>query len=634
MRLAFRLVTCSAATLVGVACSGTTVTSVERKGDPTGGMAGAAGSKLSTRLVSSAGNGGQSAAHSGGNTDVSSGRIPTAGAGTGGASGATNQFPMQGGGAGGVIPSTSWAGSAPTTGGGQAKGGAGGVAGSSTGGSSAAAGRSAATGGSVALGGSPTSGGTAATGGGASSGGSAALGGSVSTGGTTTVPAPSIVTVSPSSGIVTTTVVISGQNFGDAQGGSTVTVAGSSVTPTYWSSTSVEVPIPRSVYPGSTNIAVTVGGKPSNNASFDVLLPRTIYVNKGDSSTAGSAVSAFSLNSFGMVAQLQNSPYPTGDIGTSGGSDLSTLALHRTTRRLFALNGYSIAAFDIDPITGQLVITPNSPVSTGAAGASGVAVNAAGNLVFVANMCSTSDNCRYHNPSISVFKVSATGILSALSGSPFAQSAGGGGLRNPALVHGDQFLVATGDFDSAPPFNRLVVNSVNSSTGALTPVTGSPFDVGSHSWSARVDPSGMWYYMSDMGSQLTGYGFQNSGPPVLISGMPIATRTTSTMPNSVAISTDGSHLYMGSYDSNEVSVFSLSAGSATLLADSPRQLDNVSAITALGVSRSGSQLVVAESTPTAKKLMVYPINSGFPYFTGQGGTVDDVGGASGLVVAE
>lgn len=89
---------------------------------------------------------------------------------------------------------------------------------------------------------------------------------------------------------------------------------------------------------------------------------------------------------------------------------------------------------------------------------------------------------------------------------------------------------------------------------------------------------------------------------------------------------------MGSYDSNEVSAFTLSAGTATLMAESPRELDGVSVVTTLGVSRNGSQLVVADST--TKKLMVYPINAGFPYFTGQGDTYADIGGASGLVIAE
>ncbi|HEY5959777.1 MAG TPA: IPT/TIG domain-containing protein, partial [Polyangiaceae bacterium] len=474
-------------------------------------------------------------------------------------------------------------------------------------------------------------GGTVATGGTVTTGGSVATAGSTATGGTsatTTAPPPSIVSVSPLSGIVTTTVIISGQNFGDAPGTSSVTVAGSAVTPTYWCNTSIEVPIPRSVYPGSANIAVTVGGKSSNAAAFDVLLPRTIYINKSARSPAVNAVAAFSLTSYGMFTQLQNSPFSTGDSGPNGGIDINTLALHRATRRLFALNDFSVSAFDIDPVTGQLTRTPNSPVSTGAAGGSGLTVNAAGTLVFAANLC--RDTCRYADASISVFKVSATGVLTAVSGSPFEQ-AHGGGARNPALIRGDQLLVTTSDHDM-PPFNDLVINSVDAATGIITPITGSPFGVGTHSWNARTDPTGTWYYMSDTVPQLTGYAFQNSGTPVLLAGMPIATGTTSALPNSMAISNDGSRLYMGSWDSNEVSVFSLNAGSATLVTNSPYTLDGLSKITALAVTRGNTHLVAADDN--SKTLMVYPINSGIPNYLGQGGTFEDVGGVSGLLIAE
>lgn len=593
MRLSTRRVLCSVAAWTAVACSGTTVNQVDSRGD----TGGAAGNPQSAR--STAGNGGLGAEHSGGNATAAA------------AGAAASPGTIQGGGTSGI--------------------------GSATDADSTRAGSAASVGGGS---GSPPNASTtaaAAGSGGGISASSAAPGGSTSTGGTsatstTAAAPPSITSVSPTSGIVTTTVVITGQNFGSEQGASTVTVAGSAVTPSYWSNTSIELPIPRSLYPGLANIVVTVGGKASNGGTFDVLLPRTIYINKADRSATGNAVAAFSLTSFGTVAKLQNSPFPTGDTGTSGGIDLTAIVLHRPTRRLFALNEYSVSAFDIDPVTGQLTRTPNSPASTGAAGASGMAVNAAGNLVFVTSVCSPSDNCRYTNPSISVFKVSPTGVLSAVSATPFTQNAGGGGIRIPALIHGEQLLVATGDFDRAPPFNYLVVNTVDSSSGALSPVTGSPFAVGTHSRSGRADPTGTWYYLCDEVPQLTGYAFQNSGAPVLLSGMPIATRTTSTSPNSIAITSDGASLYMGSRDSNEVSVFTLNAGSAALDSLSPYTLEGVSTMSAIAVSRNGTQLVVADST--SGQLMVYPITSGVPYSYGQGSTFEDVGGASGLVVSE
>jgi hypothetical protein len=90
---------------------------------------------------------------------------------------------------------------------------------------------------------------------------------------------------------------------------------------------------------------------------------------------------------------------------------------------------------------------------------------------------------------------------------------------------------------------------------------------------------------------------------------------------------------MGLHDGNQLSGFSIGSGNPALLRDSPYTLTGLSTLTALGVSRNNAQLVVADAT--SKSLMVYPINAeGIPHSDAQGSTFDDVGGASGLVIAE
>ncbi len=635
MRLSLRMVSCSIATLIGVACSGTTVTQSDMRGFGSGGAAGAGGHKAPT---SAAGYGGQAGSPSGGAANaggqLTSATTTVAIGGSGAVAGAS------------TVPETAMAGS-PTAAGAAANGGNSATGGSRPEGGNATAGRSVAAGGngalggagvgggSVTLGGAGVGGGSIALGGAATSAGSPALGGSGATGGTTLPPtaAPSISSVSPPSGIVTTTLVVAGHDFGATQGTSIVTIGGNTVVPSYWSNTAIEVPVPRTAYPGTVSLSVSVNEKQSNSMTFDVILPRTIYINKADRSAAGNAVSAFSLTAFGTVQKLQNSPFPTGDSGSSGGLDMSSLAFNRATRRLFAVNEYSLTAFDIDPVTGQLTRTANSPVSTGAAGGAGVAVNSAGTLAFVSNQCALADGCRYSSASISIFKVSAAGTLTAVTGTPFAQGVSGG-LLNPALIRNEQFLVSNTDFTKGPPFNALVVNSVNPTTGLLTPITGSPFGLGTQSFSGRADPTGTWYYLSDNVPQLTGYSFLSSGTPVLLSGMPIATKTTSIFANCITMSPNGAYLYMGLYDGNELSGFSVGAGgNAALLPGSPYGLYGLSAVTALGVSRNNLHLVVADAI--TKMLMAYPINGqGIPSGNGQGEPFDDVGGASGLVIAE
>ena len=71
-------------------------------------------------------------------------------------------------------------------------------------------------------------------------------------------PAPTLTSLSPSSGPVATVVTISGNNFGATRGTSTITFNGVTAAPTSWSATSIVVPIPGGATSG--NVLVTVGG--------------------------------------------------------------------------------------------------------------------------------------------------------------------------------------------------------------------------------------------------------------------------------------------------------------------------------------------------------------------------------------
>jgi hypothetical protein len=90
----------------------------------------------------------------------------------------------------------------------------------------------------------------------------------------------SITNVSPGSGPVSTTVTITGTNFGATQGTSTVTFNGTAGTPTSWSATSVVVPVPSGAATG--NVVVTVGGAASNGVSFSVTSSPAISLTLSD----------------------------------------------------------------------------------------------------------------------------------------------------------------------------------------------------------------------------------------------------------------------------------------------------------------------------------------------------------------
>ena len=102
--------------------------------------------------------------------------------------------------------------------------------------------------------------------------------GEASSGATFTVtgPVPAINDngLSPDSGPVGTSVKVKGLNFGASQGESTVTFNGTSATPTSWSDTKIQVPVPVGVTTGP--VVVTVNGQASNGVTFTVVTTPTI----------------------------------------------------------------------------------------------------------------------------------------------------------------------------------------------------------------------------------------------------------------------------------------------------------------------------------------------------------------------
>ena len=86
--------------------------------------------------------------------------------------------------------------------------------------------------------------------------------------------APSITSLSPTSGGGGTTITITGTSFGPNQGTSTVTFNGTASTPTSWGASLITVPVPSGATSG--NVVVTVGGVTSNGISFTVSPPPQI----------------------------------------------------------------------------------------------------------------------------------------------------------------------------------------------------------------------------------------------------------------------------------------------------------------------------------------------------------------------
>src|SRR5579862_1073416 len=80
---------------------------------------------------------------------------------------------------------------------------------------------------------------------------------------------PTISSLSPTSGAVGASITITGTNFGQNQGGSTVKFNGISATATSWSATSIVATVPSAATSG--NVVVTVSNKASNGVNFTIV---------------------------------------------------------------------------------------------------------------------------------------------------------------------------------------------------------------------------------------------------------------------------------------------------------------------------------------------------------------------------
>ena len=110
----------------------------------------------------------------------------------------------------------------------------------------------------------------------------------------TVTVAPSLTSLSPTSGVVGTSVTINGANFGSTKGSSTVTFNGTTATPTSWSSTSIVVPVPNGATTG--NVVVTVGGVASNGLPYTVAVAPTLTSLTPTGGSIGTAVTITGTN--------------------------------------------------------------------------------------------------------------------------------------------------------------------------------------------------------------------------------------------------------------------------------------------------------------------------------------------------
>jgi hypothetical protein len=118
--------------------------------------------------------------------------------------------------------------------------------------------------------------------------------------------------------------------------------------------------------------------------------------------------------------------------------------------------------------------------------------------------------------------------------------------------------------------SNISAYSINASTGALTPVAGSPFATGNCPYGVAADPIGEYVYVTnECTATVSAYSVDGtSGVLTQVTGSPFATVSN---PISAAIDPMGKYLYVGSGSSDAISVYSIAgtSGVLTQLSGSP-----------------------------------------------------------------
>jgi 6-phosphogluconolactonase (cycloisomerase 2 family) len=188
-----------------------------------------------------------------------------------------------------------------------------------------------------------------------------------------------------------------------------------------------------------------------------------------------------------------------------------------------------IYAFNIESGTGVPTLIPGSPVASGPN--SQLVVDPTGKFLYASNDNDPVD-------SISAFTIEPSGALTPVPNSPFAIPGPTGGTSEPfGIVDTGSFVYAT------LSTNQVAAFSVNSATGALTSVPGSPFAAG-------IIPSFLvvvnnFLYVQNQDGSISGYSIDSSsGALTPLAASPFVGLNAGTL----ATDPSGKYLYLGTFD--------------------------------------------------------------------------------------
>jgi len=281
-----------------------------------------------------------------------------------------------------------------------------------------------------------------------------------------------------------------------------------------------------------------------------------LYISDFENST----IQAYSINqSNGVLTLVPGSPF-----SVSGPTDAAGLAIDPHGKFLYVTLGNSnqIAGFSISPTTGALTPIAGSPFPAASTPFQAI-VDSSGRFLYLSNLNDPGG-------AISAYNIDQTsGALTEISASPFITQANYPGPAGLALGGGGKFLYVA-MVGTVNANNVLSAFSIDSNTGVLNQVAGSPFTTGQGPIRVASDPSGKFLFTANV-QEDTVSAFtisSSSGALTPVAGSPFPTHSA---PFDVVVDPTGKFVYVANSGSGDLSVFSINAtsGALTPLAGSP-----------------------------------------------------------------
>lgn len=257
-------------------------------------------------------------------------------------------------------------------------------------------------------------------------------------------------------------------------------------------------------------------------------------------------VSAFAINSStGSLTEISGSPFSIETDPNGPETGPQSISIDPSGRFAYVANSTdTLSAYSIDSSTGALTLLSGSPFATGN-NPSSVVVDPTGRYLYTANI--NSDD-------VSAFSINtSTGALGSI-GTIAAENAPNSIAADPS----GRFIYVANVGIGAYNISAYAINPL---TGALSPITGSPFPAGSAPFSITVDPLGEFVYVANQFSQnVTPYTINQSTGALTI-GTSVLTESS---PQSVTVDPSGRYVYVANYGASSVSAYTINSGSGAL----------------------------------------------------------------------